>query len=96
MMLPERLQYRDTVVKQVSEYCGFNFFTLLLCLSTHLHHTPYRCDKRFCHPWNRYSDVTNGNRLNIQNATGRPRIVSAKNAAAFAHRNESHQPTSTK
>ena len=48
------------------------------------------------HPSNRYSDVTNGSRLNIHSATGRPMIVSAKTTATFAQSSESHQPTMTK
>jgi len=32
------------------------------------------------YPWKRYSDVTNGSRLNIQYATGRPITVTASRA----------------
>ncbi len=56
--------------------------------------SPHRA--KTAHPSKRYSDVTYGNRLNIQYATGRPTIVTAKKAATFAQSQLNHQPTSTK
>ncbi len=50
----------------------------------------------FDQPSNRYSEVTYGRRLNSQYAIGRPTIVTARKAAAFAQSQLSHQPTRTK